>query len=183
MRKYVLLLIFACVSFGQLHAQEEDQEPPQKGFDKSKLFFGGNFGLTFGTNTFVNISPQVGYRFNQYLAAGAGPSFVYYSYRTFNGRFRQGYGGANVFGRFYPFPYLFAQAQPEFNYMWGSVENGGARQKIGGRAVPSLLLGTGGAIPTGGRNGALLLMVQYDVIQDAFSPYGNRAFFSVGYNF
>lgn len=183
MKKHLILAIFFGLSYIQLQAQEENQEEPApKGFDKSKLFFGGNFGLTFGTNTFVNISPQIGYRFNQYLAAGAGPSFMYYSYRTFEGRFKQGYAGANVFGRFYPLPYVFGQAQPEINYVWGSLESSGNRQKIGGEMVPSLLLGAGGAIPTGG-NGALILMVQYDVIQARYSPYGSRAFFTVGYNF
>ena len=33
------------------------------GFDKSKLFFGGNLGLAFGTYTIVNVSPLVGYQF------------------------------------------------------------------------------------------------------------------------
>jgi len=44
------------------------------------------------------------------------------------------------------------------------------------------LLGAGAAIPTG-PNGALLLMIQYDVIQDGRSPYGSKTFFTMGYNF
>ncbi len=184
MKKCLMIFLLSGLCCMQLHAQEEDKEEPQpQGFDKSKLFFGGNFGLTFGSNTFINISPQVGYRFNQYLAAGAGPSFIYYSYRRANERYRQGYAGANVFGRFYPMQYLFVQAQPEFNYMWGSLKYNDVTEKLEGRMIPSVLLGAGGAIPMGGRNGALLLMLQYDVIQDAYSPYGNKAFFTVGYNF
>ncbi len=35
---------------------------------------------------------------------------------------RQGYGGLNIFGRFYPIQYAFLQAQPEMNYSWGSVK-------------------------------------------------------------
>ncbi len=183
MKKYLLaLLISSCCM--ALHAQEENPEQPQKGFDKSRLFFGGNFGLTFGTNTFINLSPQIGYRFNEYLAAGGGPSFIYYSYRTLSdARYRQGYAGANVFGRVYPIPYVFGQVQPEINYMWGSFRQGNYTEKLAGQMVPSLLLGAGGAIPTGGRNGALILMMQYDVIQASGSPYGKRAFFTVGYNF
>ncbi|MBX3238848.1 MAG: hypothetical protein KIT80_08710 [Chitinophagaceae bacterium] len=184
MKKIILSVAILALGFTSVYAQEEDQqEEPKKGFDKSKLFFGGNFGLTFGSNTFVNISPQVGYRFNQYLAAGAGPSFIYYSYRTMDGRFSQGYAGANIFGRFYPIPYIFGQVQPELNYMWGSFKYGSTREKLPGQTVPSLLLGAGGAIPMGTTNGALLLMIQYDAIQASGNPYGRRAFFTVGYNF
>ncbi len=80
MKKYLLLITLLATAFLNANAQEEDEpDPPQKGFDKSKLFFGGNFGLSFGNSTFINVSPQVGYRFNQYLAAGAGVNFNYSS--------------------------------------------------------------------------------------------------------
>ena len=80
MKKYLLLLTLLTTVFLQTQAQEEDEpDPPKQGFDKSKLFFGGNFGLSFGNSTFINVSPQVGYRFNQYVAAGAGVNFNYSS--------------------------------------------------------------------------------------------------------
>ncbi|MFT4015384.1 MAG: hypothetical protein QM668_00360 [Agriterribacter sp.] len=186
MKKCISLLIIAGFVITQhAIAQDEDQEPVQKGFDKSKLFFGGNFGLGFGTNTSVNVSPQVGYRFNDYLAAGAGVNFNYYSYRYFDSRESYGYTGFNVFGRVYPIKFILLQAQPELNYSWGSIKyyNSNERQKLAGQFVPSLLLGGGAAIPMGGRNGALLLMIQYDILQEQRTPYGNRPFFSLGYNF
>ncbi|MBS1748292.1 MAG: hypothetical protein JST63_00140 [Bacteroidetes bacterium] len=195
MKKYLFALAMMIIAGTQLVlAQEEPADkdtPSQKGFDKSKLFFGGNFGLGFGTNTFVNVSPQVGYRFSDYLAAGAGVNFNYYSYKYFNNNgsdlYKEsfGYAGFNVFGRVYPIKFILLQVQPELNYSWGSRKyyNGTAKQKLPGQFVPSLLLGGGASIPTGGRNGALLLMIQYDVVQDKRSPYGNRPFFSLGYNF
>lgn len=193
MKRLVLLFLIAGIAVSQhAIAQEEDREPEQKGFDKSKLFFGGNFGLGFGTNTSVNISPQVGYRFNDYLAAGAGVNFNYYSYKSYysNGadysRTSFGYTGFNIFGRVYPIKFILLQAQPELNYSWGSVKYYDGitpRSKYPGQFVPSLLLGGGGAIPMGGRNGALLLMIQYDILQESRSPYGNRPFFTMGYNF
>ncbi|MCC6288088.1 MAG: hypothetical protein IT249_09390 [Chitinophagaceae bacterium] len=192
MKKFAFLFFVAgFVIIQQAIAQDENSEPVQKGFDKSKLFFGGNFGLGFGTNTSVNISPQVGYRFNDFLAAGAGVNFNYYSYKSFytNGadysRTSFGYTGFNVFGRVYPIKFILLQAQPELNYSWGSIKyyDGSAKYKYPGKFVPSLLVGGGAAIPMGGRNGALLLMIQYDVLQEGRSPYGNRPFFSMGYNF
>jgi hypothetical protein len=190
MKKLVMLFFIAGFMITQQAvAQNENPEPAQKGFDKSKLFLGGNFGLGFGTTTSIILSPQVGYRFNDYLAAGAGVNFNYYSYKNFytNGadysRTSLGYTGLNVFGRIYPVKYILLQAQPEINYTWGGVKYyDGAKESIG-QFVPSFLIGGGAVIPTGGRNGALLLMIQYDVLQQTYAPYGNRAFFSMGYNF
>ncbi|MFT3701803.1 MAG: hypothetical protein QM802_05520 [Agriterribacter sp.] len=192
MKKYVLMLVMISATIVyQANAQNEREEPEKKGFDKSKLFVGGNFGLNFGTSTFINVSPQIGYRFNDYLAAGVGVNFNYYSYKYFNydgsDLYREslGYSGLNVFGRVYPVKFILIQAQPELNYSWGSRKyyDGSAKDKLPGQFVPSLLLGGGAAIPMGGRNGALLLMMQYDVLQEQRSPYGNKPFFTMGYNF
>lgn len=194
MKKYVFVLAMMIITGAQSALAQDDPDngatPEKRGFDKSKLFFGGNFGLGFGTNTFVNVSPQVGYRFNDYFAAGVGVNFNYYSYKTYysdgsDSRTSAGYTGFNIFGRVYPIRFILLQAQPELNYSWGSIKysNGNLNEKLPGQFVPSLLLGGGAAIPTGGRNGALLLMIQYDLVQDQRSPYGNRPFFSLGYNF
>ena len=192
MKRFFLLSFIASITIMQtVVAQDEEQEPVKKGFDKSKLFFGGNFGLGFGTNTNVTISPQVGYRFNNYFAAGAGVNFNYYSFKDFYNtgatysKTSYGYTGFNIFGRVYPIKYILLQAQPTLNYSWGSLKfyDGREKLKLSGEFVPSLLLGGGAAIPMGTRNGALLIMVQYDILQESRSPYGTRPFFSLGYNF
>lgn len=192
MKRFVLLFFAITLTVMQtVIAQDEEQEPVKKGFDKSRLFFGGNFGLGFGTNTNVNVSPQVGYRFNNYFAAGVGVNFNYYSYKDFYttgaaySKTSYGYTGFNVFGRVYPIKYILLQAQPTLNYSWGALKfyDGREKQKLPGLFVPSLLLGGGAAIPMGGGNAALLLMIQYDILQEGRSPYGNRPFFSLGYNF
>ncbi|HRP55994.1 hypothetical protein [Agriterribacter sp.] len=187
MKKIIFLLLFAAASMIQTaYSQDEPEETAPKRFDKSKLFFGGNFGLGFGSNTSsIIVSPQVGYRFNTHFAAGAGINFNYYSYKNLsNEKTSLGYTGLNIFGRVYPIPYILLQAQPELNYSWGSIKypDNSPAEKLKGQFVPSLLLGGGAAIPTGG-NGALLLMLQYDVLQESRSPYGSKAFFTMGYNF
>lgn len=187
MKKIMTLFIIITAALTQaIYAQDQQEEAPPGGFDKSKLFFGGNFGLGFGSNSSsIIVSPQVGYRFNTHFAAGAGVNFNYYSYKNlFDEKTRYGYAGLNIFGRIYPFSYLLLQEQPELNYSWGSVKYpaDNITQKLKGQLVPSLLLGGGAAIPTGG-NGALLLLLQYDILQEARSPYGNKMFFTMGYNF
>lgn len=186
----VLLLVFAATSQAvSAQREREEAEPQKKGFDKSKLFYGGNFGASFGDYTLANVSPQIGYRFNDHFAAGAGVNFIYSSvkYRDFNGNslYRASYGvtGLNVFGRVYPIKYLLLQAQPEMNYTWGKYkyyDGVTPTEKVPGKLVPSLLLGGGVVIPEG--RGALVIMVQYDVLNNVRSPYGTRPIYNFGYN-
>lgn len=189
MKKLILFCVLSVFATVALRAQEIE-DTGVKGFDKSKLFVGGNFALSFGNATIVNISPQLGYRFNRFLAAGVGINGQYSAFKTefSNGSTysRESYGvvGLNIFGRFYPIPYLFIQAQPEFNRVWVTSKfydtNPATEFKVK-KFVPSLLAGAGGAIPTGGR-GYFILMAQYDVLQEEYTPYGSKAFFSFGYN-
>jgi hypothetical protein len=161
-----------------------------KGFNPDKLFFGGNFGMSFGDFTFINITPQVGYQFNRYLAAGGGISFIStgFTQRDFNGNkiYKDTYNsaGLNLFGRVYPIPFLFVQAQPEYNYTWGRTKfyNGQPEATLDGEFVPVLLLGAGAVIPAG-RSGSFIAMLQYNVIDNDRSVYGNRPFVSFGFNF
>lgn len=153
----------------------------------SRWFTGGNFGLSFGNFTFINISPQIGYRFTERFAAGGGVNFQYISNRTrINNtttyRSNRGVGGLNVFGRVYPIQQLMLQVQPEANYVWGKDRDfvAGQEFRFGGRMVPSLLLG-GGAVLPAGRN-AMILSVFYDVVQNPDAPYGNRPIVNIGYN-
>jgi hypothetical protein len=183
----VALCLLSAVSFS-LSAQ--DEEEPKKGFDKSRLFAGGTFGLSFGDYTFVNVSPQVGYLFNRYFAAGAGINGIYssekFNYTNAEERTERGVIGLNIFGRVYPIQYAFAQLQPEANYVWekytyyDNVNNTKQEQKLDPKIVPALLAGAGAAIPAG--RGAFTIMAQYDLIQDSRSPYSNNVFFSFGFN-
>lgn len=186
MKHLLALCLFSTITFS-VYAQEEQE--PKTGFDKNKLFIGGNFGLSFGDFTLVNISPQVGYRFNNTLAAGIGVNGIYSSARS---RFisgetasRENYGvvGLNIFGRVYPIQYAFLQLQPELNYTWGKLKeySPDAVYKLDGKVVPSLLAGAGAAIPAGG--GAFIIMAQYDVLQNVRTPYGEKVFVSFGFNF
>jgi hypothetical protein len=186
---YTLFISLLLCSAGNLSAQDDEALEGTKGFDKSRIFFGGNFGVSFGNSTFVNVSPQVGYRFNKWFAAGTGVNFIYSSFvtRDFNGDklYKDSYGtaGLNIFGRVYPISQAFIQIQPEYNYTWGKQKYYASGQEfdLEGKFVPSFLVGAGAAIPAG--RGAMIIMVQYDVIQDRRSPYGNRPFFSIGFNF
>ncbi|HZF63921.1 MAG TPA: hypothetical protein VEZ55_05540 [Chitinophagaceae bacterium] len=190
MKKSVLILMMLCAivhAFGQ-DASEEGEE--KKGFSRDKLFVGGNFGLSFGTYTLINVSPQIGYRFNKHFAAGTGVNLQYVSLkeRFSNGNlFRkssQGVVGLNMFGRVYPIQHFMLQVQPEANYVFGKeiYYDSNPRQEytMDAQIVPSLLLGGGLVLPAG--RGATIISLFYDVLQNENSPYSNRPIFNFTFN-
>ena len=190
LKAVTLVLMFIALLTHDLQAQD-DASTEKEGFDRSRLFGGGSFILNFGDITIINISPQVGYRFSRYFAAGVGINGQYSSFKTINGydgstlsREEYGVAGLNIFGRFYPIQQIILQVQPEANYVWGKVKYYDTNQeyKLDGKIIPSLLLGAGGAIPMG-RSGAMTILAQYDVLQNDRTPYGSKVFFSFGYNF
>lgn len=189
---YLLLNLFAGATFGQMSRPDTTDEE-QRGFKRENLVLGGNLGLTFGDFTFVNLSPQVGYRFSDLLTAGAGINYVHTSVRTRalgsgNELFRENfsYAGANLFARLFPTDFLFLSLQPEANYSWGKIKypDDRASISISGKWIPSLLVGGGLVIGGNGPRGrGTLISLQYDLAQDPRSPYGTRPFVNVGVAF
>ena len=78
-----LLLLFTFSAISLLKAQTENPEPPEEktGFDKSRLFFGGSFGLSLGDYILINVSPQIGYRLSRYFATGFGINGQYSEFK------------------------------------------------------------------------------------------------------
>lgn len=152
------------------------------GFDKSKLTFGGSFGLQFGSYTLVNIAPQLGYNFTNNFNAGAGISYSYYKDDFYVGNQKwdqkRHYAGINLYARYYPVQYIVLSVQPEANRMWLTEEpKDGGEKYTENKFVPSVTVGAGV------RLGPMIAMIKYDIVQDKFSPYGNSIFYSVGFGF
>ncbi|MBK5722942.1 hypothetical protein JGH11_18900 [Dysgonomonas sp. Marseille-P4677] len=145
-------------------------------FDKSKLSIGGNLGLQFGDYTAINISPQVGYDFSKYFTAGVGLGYSYFKESHFNTKWTSSYLSFDLFGRFYPIDFLVLSVQPEISRMWQTIKTNGINYSEN-KFVPSFLVG-GGL-----RYGGVIAMIQYDVIQDDYSPYGDNLVYTIGYTF
>lgn len=154
------------------------------------MVLGGNLGATFGDFTFVNVSPQLGYRFSDHFTAGAGVNFIYSSDKFFvNGieqyRYNNGYAGLNLFARYFPAPFIFLSAQSDVNYHWGKIkytDNYLTDKQLAGKMIPSFLVGAGVVLGGNGRGG-MMVSFQYDVIQNMRSPYGTKPFLNVGFAF
>ena len=80
----IFLLIFLSFSAADGQAVKSDQFPyDQKSTDdtppvKDRLFYGGSFGLMFGTITDIQVSPVIGFWVLPRVAVAAGPTYRYY---------------------------------------------------------------------------------------------------------
>lgn len=157
--------------------QEKPRETKQKkqsSFKMSKIFIGGNLGLTFGSVTSIRINPLLGYNLTPKLSAGITGLYEYNSYDTYVGRQNYSNYGGSVFSRFRVIPQLYAHA--EFSYIsYEKIIYGEDRT-----GVPFLFLGGGYAQRIGGNTFAYA-QILFDVLQDKNSPYADWApFYSVG---
>lgn len=80
-RKQIQILLFCIALFlvieSSISAQKSREETPPL---KERLFFGGNFGLQFGTITDIQVSPVIGLWVLPRLAVAAGPDYRYFRY-------------------------------------------------------------------------------------------------------
>jgi hypothetical protein len=76
---FVIILLF--VSFLTVYGQQKRNEPPPF---KERLFYGGSFGLQFGTYTDIAISPIVGLWVLPRINIAAGPDFRYFKFYSEN---------------------------------------------------------------------------------------------------
>lgn len=76
---------------------ETKKEKKKKDYSESKIFFGGNLGLSFWSNyAYVELSPLVGYKITPRFWAGGGPKYMYLKINTYNGH----YYGAKTFAQY-----------------------------------------------------------------------------------
>lgn len=73
-----LMVLLLFISQSEAYAQEQNKPAEEKPPLKERLFFGGNFGLQFGTITDIQFSPVVGMWIMPRLAVAAGPNFRFY---------------------------------------------------------------------------------------------------------
>ena len=183
----LFLLISFSLSINLLSAQEQEDLRPI-----DRIFFGGNFGMQFGTITDIEISPLVGYHITPRLSAGVGTRFEYFKDKGLYYPFETTIFGGSVFSRFVIIQNLgeglnlgintgvFTQAE----YEMLSLEREYFEPFPTGTGrflVHSVLVG-GGLIQPIGRRSALLISVLYNLNESARSPYSNPII-RIGFNF
>jgi len=77
MKKKLLISAFLVLSIFAA-GQESSSKPAERPPVRERLFYGGSFGLQFGTITNIEVSPVVGFWVLPRIAVAAGPSFQWY---------------------------------------------------------------------------------------------------------
>lgn len=141
-----------------------------------QVYFGGNFGLQFGTSTFIDVSPLMGYRFTEKFSAGVGITYQYYRYKDRFYDFQTNVYGGRIFGRYLFTDYLFGHAEYEYLNLEAFDFFPPRRVEVG-----SLLAG-GGYLQRFGNNSAIVAMILYNFTESAYTPYQNPII-RIGVNF
>ena len=171
------------------------QERP-KGFDPSRMIFGGGFIFGIGSGyTNLGISPVVGYAITDKFSAGIGLGYQYLKadlgiqdptgtiISTY--KFKTSMYTGGVWARYLVFQNIFVHVQPEINSL--EVMNSNPYFDANGNiqidkkrtTVPSLLAGIGLRQPISDRV-SILAMALYDVLQEPNSPYRNTIDLRIG---
>lgn len=165
LRQWCLFSLFALPLV--VTAQESLSDPSAPAFDKSKLRFGANLGLSISRSyTHLGVGPQIGYQFNDYFMAGVGISYYYTKATTQDYVLKNNLVSANTFGFFYPVRFIVLHVQPEINYTRSTLTyEAEGEQRITKGFVPSVVAGAGL------RLGYSHITLNYDLVQHTRSPH------------
>jgi hypothetical protein len=195
--KYLFLLTCCILSLLSNAQDDKDFHPPNmepppvndkqiddpnavqtKGFDKRKLFTGGNIGLQFGTLTVIEVSPLLGYQFTKRFAAGIGGNYLFVNgtVNDPNGYYyydHESIIGGRIFSRFSIIEQLFIHGEYEMiNYkatFWDYSTSSYKEQRV---TVPGLLAGAGYSQMLGERSSWNILIL-FELLQNTYYPYAN----------
>ena len=182
MKKFILTIFaFGILSFASAQYRNG-------GGVNDKVYFGGGFGLSFGTDvTAISASPLVGYKFTDQLSAGMRLTYQYVKNNSLDLSFSN-YGGG-PFTRFEFTDKYFSHIEYEylnFEYATGAKDSNGDFSTD--RNTYSALWMGAGYREQLGRNAGFFMLVLYNVLYDdteSFQPYASpfsiRAGVSVGF--
>lgn len=145
---------------------------------RDRLWFGGGVNLSFGTVTFLGVSPLVGYKIDEQgkWSAGLGANYNYISDNRYTPAYQTSTYGGSLFTRYRVVPQLYLHA--EYNQQNYELYSPFADQSVR-EWVPFLLVG-GGYVQRISDHASITFQVLWDVIQDPRSPYGSQPWVTGG---
>lgn len=153
-KKTIFLFGIFALTGSNVFAQSGNEIDENSGF-RDRIFTGGNFGLSFGNITYIEIAPLVGYRITNELSAGGGFSYRYRKDKRFTPDLTTSDYGINLFGRYNIFEPFYATL--EYEFLSFEIPFAGGRDNFN-----SFLAGGGVSQPMG-RNAALNFSVLYNL--------------------
>ncbi|MCK4745525.1 MAG: hypothetical protein KAT15_00740 [Bacteroidales bacterium] len=185
MKRFIIFLALSVLGIIQVQAQSE--MPDRKG----KFFLVPEFWLSFGSSTYIEVAPLLGYHVNDRFSLGLGPHYIYQSWKNdpFPPTQTHVYG-MKGFARFA----LITNAEQFlpinlFNDLFAHVEYEGMslerdiyyQQGDEGRFIYHGFLVGGGFNQRIGMYNAVSFMVLWDLNESSRSPYSNPVF-RIGFN-
>lgn len=175
---YFALVLFICSN--HVNAQTDEFQNKKKSDLRSRLYFGGGFGLQFGTVTLIELSPLAGYKITPRLSAGISPTYKYYSYKGYYGpsqNLKTNVFGGSIFARCMLFQGVFAHTEYE-SLFYNTRETGNMKAS---QQYNSWFLGGGYQQNVGG-NAGMYILVLWNLLDQMDSPYSNPVI-RVGFSF
>lgn len=180
------LLLFIMLGFGAFAQEYTPLTPPQPPLAsnqqpdfnsfKERIYVGGNLGAWFGSTTYINVSPIVGFKITKDFSMGVGGTYNYYS-QTYNGQKYVStiYGGGG-FARYLILENFFAQVA------WDRLSVADYTSILPDSRVwvDNILLG-GGYRQAFSNRASFVAAIYYNINQTPLSPYPNPII-QVGFN-
>lgn len=177
----VSMVFFALVLFSLPAKAQKNFDPETAGF-WDRVYFGGNFGLSFGTVTYIDLSPALGYMITQDLSAGLGVTYRYFKRKAFPYNYETNIYGGRLFARHNIGRQFFAYTEYEsLNLEFTEEVDGGFRQVR--EWVPGFFVGGGVFLPLG-QSAGINFMALYNLTFDRYrSPYAEPYVIRMGFSF
>lgn len=184
MKKSNSFIFLFCLMGTLLFSQKDLNDPPpddgrkpkekeKKDWNwREKFYFGGNFGAWFGTQTYIDISPLVGYKITDKFSVGVGAIYNYYSssYMSSTGsvyKYKTSMYGGRCFARYFILDNVFAQIG------WDRINRNDPFSYGNERIwVDNYLVGGGVRYPIGDRIYCTAVGL-WNLNYSAYSPYPN----------
>lgn len=173
----IILILLCFVNLAQAQydntTNNVQQQPVATKPKVNHWFAGGMLGAGFSSNSaYVSVEPLVGYNITPAFQVGARFTYIFNSFRTFNGvqdvKYNLHSYGIGIFSRYIIYKGIMAQVEYEtlnLNYIDGFNQE--SRMWI-----PSLLIG-GGYIQSMGGRGFASFAILWDVLPKTYYVYSN----------
>jgi len=151
-----------------------------------KVYFGGDFGMSFGPYTTVTVAPMIGYIINPKLHTGFQFHYTWakHSVKTITGDKSYNYNnyGFSTFIRWYAIKNLYFHLEPELmNYQQNTIDSNGDVVNEDRYWVPYIWAGAGLRKMIGKRSW-MSAHILFDLLNDKNSPYNEwEPRYSVGF--
>lgn len=163
-----IIIIIFLLSIYQALAAQTNQDKPEL---TDRFLVGGGLGLQFGTITFVELSPKIGYRITDHFAAGVGGTYKFFRDRRFDRDYSTSMYGGRLFLQHDIYESFFGYGEFEILSYEGYDMSGNISQITS----ENILFGAGYKQWFSRKAYAYLLLL-YNINETIETPYSNPVF-------